>query len=120
MKKKFRYIAGVDEVGRGALSGPVVASCVGFKSQHRLPLRDSKALTPQMREKLFDEITKVSHYSFGLVNCRVIDEVNIFWASQRAFLKAIEKQAVGRFFGSPPYRLAARTCTLGVRMLCPP
>ncbi|HEC69276.1 MAG TPA: ribonuclease HII [Candidatus Omnitrophica bacterium] len=81
-------IVGVDEVGRGALCGPVVASCVYLKEKIS-SLKDSKQLTPKRREFLYSQIKKVSIYSFGIVSQTAIDKLNIFWATQLAFLKAI-------------------------------
>ena len=55
--KAFTYIAGVDEVGRGPLAGPVVASCVILdRSIQILYINDSKKLSEKKRESLFDEI----------------------------------------------------------------
>ena len=91
MEKRFKYIAGLDEVGRGALCGPVVASCVCFRKKNRLRLKDSKKLSPRQREALFPRIAESSYFSFGLVDNERIDEINIFAATQLAFLKAIKK-----------------------------
>ncbi|HRV92660.1 MAG TPA: ribonuclease HII, partial [Anaerolineae bacterium] len=62
LKQGYRFIAGLDEAGRGAWAGPVVAAAVILPlDQIDLPaqltgLRDSKTLTPKQRERLFDQI----------------------------------------------------------------
>ena len=90
-KRRYRYIVGIDEAGRGALCGPVVSSCVYFKGRPPRGLKDSKQLSAEQREGLFGKISKTCIYSFGLVKQDVIDRINIFWATQETFLKAIEK-----------------------------
>ncbi len=91
MPKKYKFIAGVDEVGRGALCGPVVSACVCFKHRVKYQLRDSKEISPSKREELSDKIRGDAFYSFGLVREDSIDKLNIFWASQLSFLKSIER-----------------------------
>jgi len=90
-KKRYKHIVGIDEAGRGALCGPVVASCVYFKRKPPPGLKDSKQLSPRKREELFHKILGTCIYSFGLVRQDTIDRINVFWATQRAFLKAIER-----------------------------
>ena len=90
-KKRFKHIVGVDEAGRGALCGPVVASCVCFKGRSPSGVRDSKELSPRKREELFYKILDRSCYSFGLARRDVVDRVNVFWATQQAFLRSIER-----------------------------
>jgi len=90
-RNTFKYIVGIDEAGRGPLAGPVVASCVCFKKTPQFELRDSKKLSPSKREQLFPKIKNVSHYSFSLVNNKVIDDINIFNATQLAFNLAISR-----------------------------
>ncbi len=91
MYKKYKYIVGIDEVGRGALCGPVVASCVCLLNKLPFKAKDSKQLTPKQRESYFEVIKDNSLYSFGLIGQDDIDKVNIFWATQKAFLKAIKQ-----------------------------
>ncbi len=87
----YRQIAGVDEVGRGCLAGPVVAAAVILhKDHHILGINDSKLLTPSTREKLSEEIYKKSvSVGIGLVEAQVIDRINILEASILAMQKAI-------------------------------
>lgn len=87
-----KRIAGVDEVGRGCLAGPVVAAAVILPKSHTIVgLNDSKALSPQKREFLYEEIFKqASAIGIGTVSPEVIDEINILQASLRAMRRAIE------------------------------
>jgi ribonuclease HII len=85
-------VAGVDEVGRGPLAGPVVAAAVILDPNQQIEgLKDSKKLTPQKREKLF-EIIKSSclYYAFGRCESTEIDEINILQATLLAMKRAIE------------------------------
>src|ERR1700719_212262 len=80
-------IAGVDEAGRGALAGPVVAAAVVLpeKFRHR-KLNDSKQLAPELRETIHDELvfnTEVA-WAVGIVDHVEIDRINILRASHEA------------------------------------
>lgn len=89
----YPHIAGLDEAGRGAWAGPVVAAAVVFPIDFFIPkVDDSKKLSPKAREKLFDQI-KESCVSFGigLVESQVIDQINILEASKRAMLIAVSQ-----------------------------
>jgi ribonuclease HII len=90
-----RRIAGVDEVGRGALFGPVVAAAVILpektKALAKLGLTDSKQLTEVMRERLDVEIRSTAlAVSIAEVDAETIDRVNIYQASRLAMLQAVE------------------------------
>ncbi|MGM7720355.1 ribonuclease HII [Metabacillus sp. Hm71] len=89
----FHLIAGVDEVGRGPLAGPVVAAAVILKEECYIPgLTDSKKLTAAMREKYFDLIkTNAKAIGIGIVQAEVIDEINIYEATKLAMKQAIKK-----------------------------
>lgn len=78
-KAGFKRIAGIDEVGRGALAGPVVSAIVILKKGARLPgLDDSKNLSIKQREILFEKILKNAHdYAISFVPHKTIDEINI-------------------------------------------
>lgn len=99
-QKGFSLIAGVDEVGRGCLAGPVIAGAVILPNDENLlkkldGVNDSKKLSAIKRRKLFSIIQEVAiDYSIGIVSANVIDEVNIlqatFWAMRRA-LSHLEK-----------------------------
>ncbi|MBI4745058.1 MAG: ribonuclease HII [Deltaproteobacteria bacterium] len=84
----FNLIAGVDEAGRGALAGPVVAAAVIFPyGTENFGLKDSKKLTAARRESLFKEIEqKAVSIGIGVVGPEEIDRINIL----RATLKAME------------------------------
>ena len=86
-------IAGIDEAGRGPLAGPVVASCVVLKlDEEILYLNDSKKLSKKRREELFDEIKEKSFaYGVGIVDEKVIDDINILEATHIAMKKAYEE-----------------------------
>ena len=90
--KKIKYLAGVDEAGRGPLAGPVVAAAVIFSKNVFLEgVNDSKQLTEKQREKLFDEIVSSAlSYSVSVVNHNVIDNVNILNASLLAMKNAVD------------------------------
>jgi ribonuclease HII len=92
----YRLIAGVDEVGRGALVGPVVAAAVimpaGLKKRWRGQVRDSKLLTPAQREKLFGYISEAAIATgIGSASNNEIDSIGIAGATRRAMVAAIKK-----------------------------
>ena len=84
----MKHIAGVDEVGRGCLAGPVIASAVILK-KHIPGLKDSKKLSPPQRDKLSALIIQNSFYSIGSASEQEIDEINILQASLLAMKRAI-------------------------------
>ena len=88
----INYIAGVDEVGRGPLVGPVVTACVVLPKEYTLEgLTDSKKLTKKQREKYFDIIMNDAlGIGIGIKSEKVIDEVNIYEATKLAMKEAIE------------------------------
>ncbi|SFD87212.1 RNase HII [Bacillus sp. OV194] len=89
--KGKRVIAGVDEVGRGPLAGPVIAAAAILKPGTYIPgLNDSKMLSESRREELFGEIMKNAvSIGIGLVTAQEIDEINIYQASKKAMVKAV-------------------------------
>jgi len=88
-----RYIAGVDEAGRGPLAGPVVAAAVIFSSDVWIPgVDDSKKLSQSRREELFSEIrARAVSLGAGIVDQRVIDSINIREASLIAMESALSQ-----------------------------
>ena len=84
----MKFIAGVDEVGRGCLAGPVIASAVILK-KHIPGLEDSKKLSSSQRNNLSALIIKNSYYSIGSASEQEIDEINILQASLLAMKRAI-------------------------------
>ena len=91
-KQNITLIAGVDEVGRGPLVGPVVAAAVILPKNYKLEgLDDSKKLTEKKREKLYPIIMKDAiAVGIGEVSAKEIDEINIYEASRKAMMKAID------------------------------
>ncbi|MDW3228987.1 MAG: ribonuclease HII [Acidobacteriota bacterium] len=103
LKQGYRYLVGLDEVGRGSLFGPVVAVAVVFSStffQRKHPqwasqINDSKLLSPTKRVELTRFILKdVCDLGIGYATHREIDRLNIYWASQLAMKRALEDLTV--------------------------
>ncbi len=95
----FRLIAGVDEVGRGALLGPVVAAAVILPEQidslARAGLTDSKQLKASNREALDQQIRQVAlSISIAEIDATTIDQVNIYQATRLAMLAAVQGLAI--------------------------
>jgi len=92
-KKGLKYIGGVDEVGRGPLVGPVVASCVVLPIGFILDgLTDSKKLSEKKRDIFYEYIKKHAiAYGIGVISPEIIDKVNIYEASKLAMLEAINE-----------------------------
>jgi len=91
-KSGYELIAGVDEVGRGPLYGPVVVAAVILPKNYYIEgLDDSKKLTPKKREKLYDIIIKNAlDVSISEVSAQEIDEINILNATKKAMYNAIK------------------------------
>ena len=89
----YKRIAGIDEAGRGALAGPVIAAAVILPTNCSIDgLRDSKQLTPKQRDLLADKIHSVAlSVGIGAVDNRVVDSVNVLEATLLAMREAIEK-----------------------------
>ena len=92
VKNLMKIIAGVDEVGRGSLIGPVYASAVILKkSINPKLLKDSKSLSKKKREYLCTYIKKNSTWSIGKASVKEIEKLNILQASLLAMKRAIKK-----------------------------
>lgn len=93
MDKGYSLIAGVDEVGRGPLAGPVVAAaCIFDRDVDIVGIDDSKKLSEKKREQFFAEIKdKALAYGIGEASCEVIDEINILEATKLAMKRAIDE-----------------------------
>jgi ribonuclease HII len=90
----FEFVAGVDEVGRGPLAGPVVAAAVVFPRGAELPcVNDSKQLTEAMREELREAIFLIPGVQVGIgeVDVGTIDLMNILNATHLAMRRAVEQ-----------------------------
>jgi len=103
-KKGFKRVVGLDEVGRGPLAGPVVASAVminwrsdlqlsNFRKSDLLNIRDSKQLSVKQREKFYNLIIRNKNikWGIGIVSEKVIDRINILEATKLAMLKTLKK-----------------------------
>ena len=92
--RDYKYIAGMDEAGRGPLAGPVVCACVVMdldKDKIVDGVNDSKKLTPKKREKLYDEIVKNAIcYKIVEIDEKVIDKINILQATKLGMKQAVE------------------------------
>jgi ribonuclease HII len=93
IKKGSTIIAGVDEVGRGPMAGPVVAAAVVFEKPLFLPgLDDSKKVHEDIREILFEIIKRQAlSYSIGIAHVEEIEKLNVLHASLLAMSRALEK-----------------------------
>ena len=91
--KGIKYIGGVDEVGRGPLIGNVVAACCVLPKDFCLEgLNDSKKLSEKKRDMYYDYIIEnCIAYGIGKVSPKEIDEINIYEASRKAMMIAIEE-----------------------------
>ena len=89
----YRYIAGIDEVGRGPLAGPVYAACVLLPPDFDvLGIYDSKKISAKKREELSDIIKeKAVAYGIGIADNNEIDEINILEATKLAMRRAFEE-----------------------------
>ncbi|MDF2532113.1 MAG: ribonuclease [Clostridia bacterium] len=92
----YKLIAGIDEVGRGPLAGPVVAAAVIFAEGVVIPgVNDSKKLSEAKREFLYDEIkAKALAVGVGMAEVELIDDINILNATYVAMKRAIESLSV--------------------------
>lgn len=84
------WIAGVDEVGRGCLAGPVVAACVILPNEPILGLYDSKRLSASRREALSEQIRKKGTVGIGIITPEKVDKYNIYEATKMAMSQAIQ------------------------------
>ena len=89
--KGYNLVAGVDEVGRGPLAGPVVVASVIMPTDDIIPdVNDSKQVSEKKREKLYPLILeKAIAYSFSVIDEKVIDEINILEATKKAMKEAV-------------------------------
>ena len=87
----FNYVAGVDEVGRGCLAGPVVAAAVVLKPEKYVArICDSKTVTALERVKLYRQITRTAvAWCVAAADREEIDRINIHQASLQAMLRAV-------------------------------
>jgi len=100
-KKGYKAVIGIDEAGRGALAGPVLAAAVLFnplrekelkKQFLRLRIKDSKKLNPKRREEIYHFLQKSSliKWGIGVVSEKIIDRINIAKAAKLAMERALK------------------------------
>jgi len=96
LSSKIKFLAGVDEAGRGPIAGPVVAAAVIFdKKAFHKEINDSKQIPEKKREELFDWILEnCLCYGVGIIDHREIEEINILQASLKAMRIAVEKLSI--------------------------
>jgi ribonuclease HII len=95
-QRGYRYIAGIDEAGRGPLAGPVVAAAVvlpsDFKARWKRQVNDSKQLTAKERESLFPRIQDAAlSFGVGVIDAQSIDTNGIAKAGRLAMKQAVEQ-----------------------------
>ncbi len=92
-QKDIRYIAGIDEAGRGPLAGPVVVACCLMPKNSMIEgVNDSKKVSEKKREKLYDLITQEAiSYGVGIIGQKEIDEINILQATKKGLTIAIKE-----------------------------
>ena len=93
--KKKIITAGIDEVGRGCIAGPVVSAAVILKESINLDLlKDSKKISFKRRLKISDHIKSHSHYAIGLASVEEILDLNILQASLLSMKRALKQLAI--------------------------
>ena len=109
--KGYRLIAGIDEVGRGPLAGPVITAAVILPENCRIEgINDSKKLSAAKREQLAEKIkAEAAAYAFGAASPEEIDDINILQATYRAMAKAI-----GALMPKPDFVLADAVTIPGI------
>lgn len=87
----YRHVCGIDEAGRGPLSGPVVAAACVLEPGTEIPgLNDSKKLTPKKRDLLYDlVIERATDFAVGFATPEEVDSINILNATMLAMRRAI-------------------------------
>ena len=96
LSESVKYIAGIDEVGRGPLAGPVVTACVIMPYENMLNgVYDSKKVTKKNRERLYDEIMNTAYsVSISVRNQDCIDKINILNATKECMKECFENSKV--------------------------
>lgn len=90
-QKGYKFIIGIDEVGRGSLAGPVMSVAVLLKkTKFKNRIDDSKKLTPKLRQRSCKEILDNSYAAVGIVSEVIIDKINIHQATRLSMEIALE------------------------------
>ncbi len=94
--KGVKYIAGIDEAGRGPLAGPVVVASVILPQDSMIEgINDSKKISEAKREKLYEIITNEAiSYGVGIIYQEEIDEINILQATKKGLTEAIKQMSI--------------------------
>ena len=113
----YRRVAGVDEVGRGCLAGPVVAAAVIVDPASLVPgVDDSKVLSAEERERIAAEVQRTAvAWAVAEVSPAVIDQINILEASRRAMIEAL-----GRLRPAPDFAVVDAVALPGLAFPCLP
>ena len=94
-KRGFKYVAGIDEAGRGPVAGPVVAASLILRQiRFKNRIDDSKKLTPRARLLAYGEILEKAWIGVGVVSEKIIDKINIYNATALAMEKAVRNLKV--------------------------
>jgi len=96
----FSFVAGIDEVGRGPLAGPVVAAALIFTDRNKIPfVNDSKKLTHKKRVELRNYLIAENSvkFSISVVENTIIDSINILQATHRAMRECITQLSIAEF-----------------------
>ena len=98
LSKGYKFIAGVDEAGRGPLAGPVVVASVVMPLDEQNIIdgvNDSKKLSPKKRDMLYDQIiAKAKAYSVSIIDHKTIDRINILEATKQGMCQCINNLSV--------------------------
>ena len=95
-QSKSILVAGIDEVGRGSIAGPLVAGVVVLPANHCLELYDSKSISRQKRNYLNTQIIDIAlAYATGWVTNEEIDEYGLAWSLREAYIRALTQIPVG-------------------------
>lgn len=94
--KEIQYICGIDEAGRGPLAGPVVVASVIMPKESMIEgVNDSKKVSEKKREELYDKIIEEAiTYGVGIIDEKVIDEINILEATKKGLTTSLQELKV--------------------------
>ena len=113
-RQGYNLICGIDESGRGPLAGPVVASAVILKKfNFTAVVYDCKLLSEKQRRRAYEEIVRNACFGVGVVDEKVVDEINILQATRRAMQVALSKLKP-----HPDYILVDGNINLEVKLPC--
>lgn len=119
VRNGYHKIIGIDEAGRGALAGPVVAAAYLFNKKIKIPksikkfIKDSKLLTGKQRFLVYKFLIQNFIYSIGIIDHRQIDKIGILSATHRAMTHAVTSLRIipqyiltdgGKFYFDKPYK----------------